>query len=256
MKKLPTDSSPSHPADRQPPYHPMKAPPNTSLKKQIPSNKAICLTIALLLQCVSQGQSIKERAEQGDAEAQSALGIMYDLGEGVPEDDAEAVKWYRKAAEQGNADAQCNLGVMYRRGEGVPEDDVEAVKWFRKAAEQGNAKAHYNLGRAYNFGKGVPEDDAEAVKWYRKSAEQGYADAQCILGDMYELGKRVPQDDVEAVKWYRKAAEQGHGADYLDSASGHEKAKKGKEIISRKMTQEQIAEAQKLSREWKPRRSR
>ena len=110
MKKLPTDSSPSHPADRQPPYHPMKAPPNTSLKKQIPSNKAICLTIALLLQCVSQGQSIKERAEQGDAEAQSALGIMYDLGEGVPEDDAEAVKWYRKAAEQGNADGSAIWG--------------------------------------------------------------------------------------------------------------------------------------------------
>ena len=104
--------------------------------------KAICLTIALLLQCVSQGQSIKERAEQGDAEAQSALGIMYDLGEGVPEDDAEAVKWYRKAAEQGNADAQCNLGIMYDLGEGVPEDDAEAAKWFRKAAEQGEGSVY------------------------------------------------------------------------------------------------------------------
>jgi len=104
--------------------------------------KAICLTIALLLQCVSQGQSIKERAEQGDAEAQSALGIMYDLGEGVPEDDAEAVKWYRKAAEQGNGEAQHTLGIMYANGKGVPEDDVEAAKWYRKAAEQGHGAVY------------------------------------------------------------------------------------------------------------------
>ena len=69
------------------------------------------------------------------------LGIMYDIGEGVPENNAEAVKWYRKAADQGHASAQCNLGLMYDNGEGVPENDAEAVKWYRKAADQGHAKA-------------------------------------------------------------------------------------------------------------------
>ena len=64
---------------------------------------------------------------------------MYQKGKGVPQDDAEAVKWYHKAAEQGDADAQNNLGVMYRNGKGVPQDDAEAVKWYRKAAEQGHA---------------------------------------------------------------------------------------------------------------------
>ena len=64
---------------------------------------------------------------------------MYDNGEGVPENDAEAVKWYRKAADQGYAKAQSNLGVMYDNGEGVPENDAEAVKWYRKAADQGYA---------------------------------------------------------------------------------------------------------------------
>ena len=71
------------------------------------------------------------------------LGVMYDNGDGVPENDAEAVKWYRKAADQGHASAQYNLGVMYSNGEGVPENDAEAVKWYRKAADQGNAMAQH-----------------------------------------------------------------------------------------------------------------
>jgi uncharacterized protein len=75
---------------------------------------------------------------------------MYDRqGQGVPEDDAEAVKWYRMAAEQGLANAQLNLGVMYDYGQGVPEDDAEAVKWYRMAAEQGLANAQFNLGYMY-----------------------------------------------------------------------------------------------------------
>ena len=73
---------------------------------------------------------------------------VYSNGEGVPKDDREAVKWYRRAAEQGDASAQFNLGVMARdsNGEGVPEDDREAVKWYRRAAEQGDASAQFNLG--------------------------------------------------------------------------------------------------------------
>ena len=65
---------------------------------------------------------------------------MYEQGHGVPQDYAEAVKWYRKAADQGDAFAQYNLGVMYDNGEGVPQDQAEAVKWYRKAAEQGDAE--------------------------------------------------------------------------------------------------------------------
>ena len=61
---------------------------------------------------------------------------MYANGEGVPEDDAEAVRWYRLAADQGHADAQYNLGWMYANGEGVVEDDAEAVRWYRLAADQ------------------------------------------------------------------------------------------------------------------------
>ena len=76
----------------------------------------------------------KPLAEQGDASAQSNLGLMYDLGEGVPQDDKQAVKWYRLAAEQGDAEAQFNLGVMYYSGYGVPKDDKEAVATNQKNA--------------------------------------------------------------------------------------------------------------------------
>ena len=79
---------------------------------------------------------LRKAADQGKAEAQFYLGVMYAKGQGVPQDDAEAAKWYRKAAEQGYADAQDNLGIMYAKGQGVPQDDAEAAKWWRKAADQ------------------------------------------------------------------------------------------------------------------------
>ena len=80
-------------------------------------------------------------AESGWAPDQYTLGMMYAQGNGVPEDDAEAVRWYRMAGENGHASAQHNLGVMYAEGKGVEKDDKEAVKWYRKAAEQGHKEA-------------------------------------------------------------------------------------------------------------------
>jgi uncharacterized protein len=115
-------------------------------------------------------------AEQGNAVAQFNLGVMYDDGEGVPQNDAEAVKWYKLAAEQGDADAQYNLGVMYDDGEGVPQNDAEAVKWYKLAADQGNAKAQSNLGVMYANGEGVPQNDAEkplnGISWRRSRVMQ------------------------------------------------------------------------------------
>ena len=88
---------------------------------------------------VGQQESIEElraAAEQGLADAQFNLGVMYKDGEGVPQDDAEAVRWYRLAAEQGEAGAQVNLGTMYATGEGVPQDHVTAHMWFNLAASR------------------------------------------------------------------------------------------------------------------------
>ena len=146
-------------------------------------------------------------AEQGDAKAQSNLGLMYARGQGVAQDYAEAVKWYRKAADHGFAPAQFNLGLMYAQGLGVAQDYAEAVTWYRKAADQGLAPAQYNLGYVYQQGQGVVQDYAEAMKWYRKAADQGDAGAQDNLGFMYAKGLGVAQDYAEAMKLFRKAAD-------------------------------------------------
>jgi TPR repeat protein len=89
----------------------------------------------------------KALAEQGDAEAQYNLGMMYYEGEGVPEDYAAAVKWYRLAADQGHTSAQSNLGMMYYIGDldrGVLEDFVQAYAWWNIAATQGHEDARHN----------------------------------------------------------------------------------------------------------------
>ena len=89
---------------------------------------------------------LKGLAEQGDADAQFNLGIMYANGEGVPKDYAKAAYWFLKAAEQGIAEAQNNLGTMYQYGEGVPKDYVQAYVWMSIAATQGNANAQKGKG--------------------------------------------------------------------------------------------------------------
>ncbi len=85
---------------------------------------------------------------------------------------ATALREWHPLAKQGNAKAQYNLGVMYRKGQGVPQDDAEAVKWYRKAAEQGYAGAQNNLGFMYGKGQGVPQDDAQAHMWYNLAASR------------------------------------------------------------------------------------
>src|SRR6266446_3364491 len=100
-------------------------------------------------------KEVQAKAQAGNADSEAELGLRYYNGEGVAKDQAEAVKWYRKAAEQNDADAQYNLGVCYEHGEGVTKDPVEAVKWFRKAAQQNDARAQYNLAVGFGTGEGV-----------------------------------------------------------------------------------------------------
>ena len=91
-------------------------------------------------------------------------------------------RFTKKLAEQGDANAQCGLGLMYLQGNGVSQDYAEAVKWYRKAAEQGNAKAQLKLALMYNlYEHHSGMDYAEAAKWTRKAAEQGDTTAQELL---------------------------------------------------------------------------
>ena len=139
-------------------------------------------------------------------------------------------------------------GLHYAHGHGVPPDDAEAAKWYRLAAEQGDAYAQFFLGRMYRGGKGVPQDDAKAAKWYRLSADQGNAYAQFSLGAMYYKGWGVPQDYVQGHFWLNLAASRFPASD----AKYRNNAVKIRDNVASSMTPEQIAEAQKLAREWKP----
>ncbi len=144
-------------------------------------------------------QSRQEAAEQGDAQAQFNLGVMYDRGTGVTKDEQQALKWIRKAAEQEQAQAQDHLGMMYYKS--VTLDDQEAVKWFRKAAEQGLAQAQLHLGMMYQLGEGITEDDQQAVKWFRKAAEQGDVSAQKLLTAMNgqaTVNHQTPQPQLQS----------------------------------------------------------
>jgi TPR repeat protein len=117
-------------------------------------------------------------------------------------------------------------------------DYASALRLLRPIAEQGNAQAQYNLGVMYDAGDGVPQDYAAAMSWWRKAAEQGYAKAQLGLGSMYFNGWGVLQDYVIAYMWYNLASAGGVGG--------------GLDFITMQMTPAQIAEAQKLARDWKP----
>ena len=120
---------------------------------------------------------VQKAAEQGLAEAQNVLGVMYLHGRGVAQDDQQAVAWFRKAAEQGDVDAQGRLGGMYFHGRGVAQDDKQAVAWTRKAAEQGDAKAQGRLGTMYFHGIGVAQDYKLAYVWSSVSAANGGVEA-------------------------------------------------------------------------------
>jgi uncharacterized protein len=152
-------------------------------------------------------------------------------------DFATALRLFRPLADQGDDVAQFDLGVMYNKGWGVPRDYVQAAKWYRLAAAQGNADAQYNLGILYDDGHRY----VEAVKWYRKAADQGLGDAQFNLGLLYAKGQGVPRDYVQAYMWFE-----------LSAAQDDKSAISNRDAAARRMTPEQIAEAQKLAREWRP----
>ena len=148
---------------------------------------------------------------------------------------------YQLKANQGDADAQFNLALLYYHGLGVTHDSKQTVFWYTKAAEQGHVNAQYSLGSLYRYSYDaeVPRDYKQAVYWLTKAAEQGHADAQYGLGYMYDYGDEIPQDYKQAFFWYTKAAEKGH---YF--------AKEHRDEMLEKMSQSQIEEVQKLSKEF------
>ncbi|HEY3198525.1 MAG TPA: tetratricopeptide repeat protein [Nitrospirales bacterium] len=151
-----------------------------------------------------------------------------------------ALQELRPLAEENDPEAQFYIGVMYAKGRGVPQDYQAAVHWYQLAAEQGFPKAMSNLAAMYSKGKGVPKDYAQAVHWYQEAADEELPEAQYNLGVMYKEGQGVPRDLVRAHMWFN-----------LSAGQGHEYAYQARAMVSRMMKPEDIAEAQKLAREWR-----
>ena len=116
-----------------------------------------------------------------------------------------------------------------------PTDDP--VRWYHLAAEQGHVDAWFWLGRMYFEGVGTPQDYLEALRWFQLGAEQGHKPAQAALGNMYFDVKGVPQDLIQAHTWFNLAGE-----------------REARNTVAEQMTPAEILEAQKLAREWKPKK--
>jgi TPR repeat protein len=219
-------------------------------------------------------QLLRPSAEQGDALAQIAL-VASSANLGAETFNfKEIVTWVRRAADQdvaaqrtlerkaGVVAAQLALGSWYAHGnEEIAQNLAEAVIWFGKAADQGNVSGLFELAQMYRSGTGVAQDYGEAAKWFHEAAEHDIpkwfreamehnlvskytpdvASAQFMLGSMYEDGDGVPQDIVLAHMWYN-----------ISAAHGSSDAAHARRRLERDLTPEQVAEAQRLTREWKP----
>ena len=151
-------------------------------------------------------------------------------------------KLYELKAKQGDVNAQFNLALLYHQGSGT-YDHRNAIYWYVKAAQQGHVQAQYKLGSLYHnlrYAEEVPQDSNRAVFWLTKAAEQGYVHAQYKLGHIYEYGDVASQDYKQAFFWYTKAAEQNHHFAIEDRGN-----------MLAKMSQSQIEEVKKLSKELK-----
>ena len=138
------------------------------------------------------------------------LGKLYLGGEGVLKDVESAIRWLTFAADRKNQFAEYALGVLYFKGEDVPKDVPKALDYLKRSAGQDNQFAQYRLGKIYLMGEDVPKDIQTALQLLTAAAEQGNQYAQYTLGKLYLMGKDVPKNKETAVRWFTLSAAQGN----------------------------------------------
>lgn len=159
-----------------------------------------------------------------------------------------AFSWYKKAADQGYVLALSKIGDMYSAGQGVFKDSAKAVGYWKQAAEQGEFGAQRALAFAYLQGNGVVRDYAESLVWLTKAANEN-TDSQFsevhkvrnAIGVLYENGWGVEKDPVIAYAWYNIA-----------SVGKYPKADTNLARVEQSLNNDQLLEAQSLSRQWRP----
>ena len=198
-----------------------------------------------------------QAAEQGHAEAQTNAGSLHGRGLGVPQDHAKAAEYYRLAAEQGHPAAQWRLCMAYARGLGVDEDHAEAKAWCREAAEAGHVGGQEELGRLYDHWGSRP-DYAQALEWYGRASDQGSTLARLGMYDIYKQGRRgVRRDPVKALAYldYALIGERASGERRIvfttvGNAPDGSAEQLTRNMLTAKMSKEEIAEAEELVRQW------
>lgn len=141
----------------------------------------------------------RKACDGGNLSACVQLGKMYQFGQGVGPDNAQALALYRTACDGGDLAGCDSLGLMYKHGQGVGTDDAQAVALYRKACDGGDLTACNNLGNEYDRGRGVTLDKAQAVALYRKACDGAVPVGCDNLGRMYEKGRGVALDAGRAV---------------------------------------------------------
>jgi TPR repeat protein len=155
--------------------------------------------------------ALRKSAEEGNAEAQFRLGVIYGNGdEGVEIDHQKAMAWFSQAARQGHENALITMAWMYANGAGVDMDEDKARELYLMAADHGSAKAQYVVATMFRFAQfGAEKDLARALHYYTESANQGFATAQFALGKMLVEGKLVEKDMNTALQWLTLAHANG-----------------------------------------------
>jgi len=190
--------------------------PGGDLEVKVVLIAAVCLA-ALLAGCTPGSgpgalpalSELKRHAEQGDQQAQLALGRRYRDGIGTPRDYAEAVKWYRRCADAGNAAGMDNVGFMHLRGWGVPQDSNIAVAYFKAGAAGNNAQAIFNLGKCYFSGLGVEQDYSRAIEAWRRAAKGENVHAAWRLAMLHASGEGLGKDREKALALCKSIADRG-----------------------------------------------
>lgn len=152
---------------------------------------------------------LRARAESGDARAQVELADRLHFGDGVPQDDAAAFLWMRRAADQGLPEAQAKTGWFLLYGSGVPRDPAAAVGWLRRGASGGYSRAAHNLGLCYSQGDGVPQRPRRARVWLKRAIELGHVDSRSELARLLIDGLGGPADVPAAIGHLRAGARAG-----------------------------------------------
>lgn len=167
--------------------------------------------------------------------------IIYYLQIILPQDNAGAEKWLRKAAENGHAEAQFQLAWSYH-GHGVPKDLKQAIKWYEKAAESGSQKAQNTLGSMYYSGRQVEKNYTKAFNWHLKASKQdGYTNSRFRLIQMYENGIGVEKDYIMAYAWMKV------DSNFVSAST--------RDSIVKKMTPQQIVQGEGIFKKLKNEKS-